>query len=890
MEHPPAPRSPHAWGKLQMEGTRILAWLPLTHHCADVAAVIEALLTRTSLGRRLARLAGLDNLPAPLIRALVRIAFLHDLGKCNLGFQSKSLSDAQRQARGPATAGHVREIAPLLWQDTRLQREAINAAPALTPYLTRGMPERLLLLAAASHHGDPLKEDELANSRYREKPELWRRHRDYDPIAALAELAQALDRWFPREPGADLVFVYDAPAFVHGFAGLVSLADWIASNPADGFFPYEGDGSERGDFARRRATTVLREMRIDVAEARADLRRRAPGFTEVFPFAPSEMQETMAAADLGPVIVVEAETGSGKTEAALWRFATLFAQGAVESLVFALPTRIAATQIAGRVDRFIKTLFPSPDHRPNTVLAVPGYVRAEGEDAKELLPHFKVLWPDSPDETAAHRRWAAENPKRYLAAAVAVGTIDQVLLSGLATRHAHLRGAALLRALLVVDEVHASDAYMATLLRGVLRRHVGAGGHAVLLSATLGGVVRADLIRAGQGGRSPRVAAGALSAVPYPAVSDKSGARPADTRRPADSGHREKQVKIALKPWLDGPEEIAAAALAAARAGARVLVMRNTVAGAIAVQRAIETAAAGEDGVLFRANGVVAPHHGRFATDDRKLLDAAVEQNFGKKAEPDRGIVLVGTQTLEQSLDIDADLLLTDLAPIDVLLQRLGRLHRHREGRARPPSFAACHCTVMMPAERDLSVFLKPPRGISRHGLGSVYENLVSVEAAWDLLERHKVLSIPRDNRRFVEEGTDRERLGELADRLGPLWQEHWHSYTGHRIGQAQEAVHVALDWSQDWNDMTWPPDLREKVRTRLGLDDRLAKFDPPFRSPFGAGIDDLKFPAWLLRGLTIDAEDTATVIDSVPGITRFAFAGGRFSYSRLGLERETSG
>jgi CRISPR-associated endonuclease/helicase Cas3 len=231
-------------------------------------------------------------------------------------------------------------------------------------------------------------------------------------------------------------------------------------------------------------------MRIDVDDARADLVRRDPGFEELFGFPAADFQADTAATDLGPVVVVEAETGSGKTEAALWRFAELFKLGAVDALMFALPTRTAATQIEARVRRFIEVLFPDSDLRLNTVLAVPGYVRADGEDAVGLLPGFETLWPDSEDEAAAHRRWAAENPKRFLAAAVVAGTIDQALLSGLSTRH--LRGAALLRALLVVDEVHASDVYMSTLLTGILRRHTHSGGHAVLLSATCGSAPKWD--------------------------------------------------------------------------------------------------------------------------------------------------------------------------------------------------------------------------------------------------------------------------------------------------------------------------------------------------------------------------------------------------------------
>jgi CRISPR-associated endonuclease/helicase Cas3 len=148
-------------------------------------------------------------------------------------------------------------------------------------------------------------------------------------------------------------------------------------------------------------------MRIDVDDARADLIRRDPSFTEVFGFAPADFQAEMAATDLGPVVVVEAETGSGKTEAALWRFAALFKAGAVDALMFALPTRTAATQIEARVRRFAEALFPDPDLRLNTVLAVPGYVRADGEDAVGLLSGFETLWPDSEDDAAAHRRWAA---------------------------------------------------------------------------------------------------------------------------------------------------------------------------------------------------------------------------------------------------------------------------------------------------------------------------------------------------------------------------------------------------------------------------------------------------------------------------------------------------
>ena len=361
-------------------------------------------------------------------------------------------------------------------------------------------------------------------------------------MAAVAALGRRARRWFPAawNNHATEPELPDAPAFVHYFAGLVSLVDWSASNDAAGFFPYDGHGDgDRARFSRERAGEALRRMRLDVEDARADLRRRTPAFGDVFraphggPFAATPLQQAMEDRTLGSVVIAESETGSGKTEAALWRFKTLFEAGKVDALAFLLPTRVAAVSLEGRVRRFSEQHFPDPELRPNVVLAVPGYIQSDGEkgsrraDGAGLLSRFETLWLDTAAESAAHRRWAAEHPKRALAAAAAaaVGTIDQALLSSLPVRHAHLRGAALLRALIVADEVHASDAYMTELLTGVLRRHVDAGGHALLLSATLGSEARDRLLiqptrrlRPNQK-RSP-AGEGHPSQSPYPALSE----------------------------------------------------------------------------------------------------------------------------------------------------------------------------------------------------------------------------------------------------------------------------------------------------------------------------------------------------------------------------------
>ncbi|WP_370877859.1 hypothetical protein [Xanthobacter agilis] len=149
---------------------------------------------------------------------------------------------------------------------------------------------------------------------------------------------------------------------------------------------------------------------------------------------------------------------------------------------------------------------------------------------------------------------------------------------------------------------------------------------------------------------------------------------------------------------------------------------------AVATQAAIEELA-GHDPALFRVDGLSTLHHGRFSAGDRRLLDRAVENAIGRER-PDGPVILVGTQTLEQSLDIDADLLITDLAPIDVLLQRLGRLHRHE--RSRPSPFTAARAIVLVPDSFEASLAaVSNANGRQRvgpHGLGGfVYENLLSI-------------------------------------------------------------------------------------------------------------------------------------------------------------------
>ena len=143
-----------------------------------------------------------------------------------------------------------------------------------------------------------------------------------------------------------------------------------------------------------------------------------PGFSQLFNLPDTKENAIQQAVTSVPpeeqLVIVESETGSGKTEAALLRFARLYERGLVDGLYFALPTRAAASQIHGRVTAFVRNLYPA-DIGLEPVLAVPGYVRA-GDATGKRLPNYDVWWDDHPDVRTEKRRWAAESTKRHLAA------------------------------------------------------------------------------------------------------------------------------------------------------------------------------------------------------------------------------------------------------------------------------------------------------------------------------------------------------------------------------------------------------------------------------------------------------------------------------------------
>jgi len=859
------------WGKYDRKNGKMLSLLA---HSIDVAVVFRALCEVDGIKRALQASTKTPLHPGMLDRLAV-LAMLHDIGKTNLGFQDKIWSHKAIQA------GHIRELEPLFFHSILRNRLLASLPPTIINWFSDGTSADSYLFAVFSHHGRPVRFSGVPTGHYRLARDIWwQPDGSRDPFAAVQQISDFADQAFPRAFADETPPLPSEPEFHHRFAGLIMLADWIGSYSY--WFPIEECApEERLQHSRRVAPLALQAIGLDSKELRPVLRNVGEDFQARFTLNPRPLQQLTDCLDpedpRTKLIVVESETGSGKTEAALNWFARLFAAGKVDSLYFALPTRVAARELYSRVQSCVERWFPDPQRRPLTLLAVPGYAQVDGKSVQQCLPiqDEANIWEDDEQVRWLERYWAGARPKRFLAATIAVGTIDQALLSIIQSNHAHLRSVCLDRSLLIVDEVHASDVYMSHLLRSLLTHHLGIGSYAMLLSATLGSAAYhsyATILNP----HMPLPRFQEAIARPYPALTLGDG-RPI---RPPEQSLRTKHVSITLVPHAFQPEAvIEPIIIPALQSGARVLVVLNTVVRAIQFLKAVEAHPGVSGEWLFACRGRICPHHGQFAPEDRQVLDRAVSLRLGKNS-PAGPILLIGTQTLEQSLDIDADLLITDLVPADVLLQRSGRLHRHE--RPRPPGYEEAKCVVLVPdrpLEEGLTAKGEVRGDLRRLGFGSVYEDLRMLELTWQVLRERSEISIPEDNRFLVEYVTHPENLRSFR---GQRWLAHHLEVSGVALASRVNAESILQQFHKPFGHLEFV-DSGRAVAARLGSSSFHVRLAEGLESPFGATLTHLIIPEHLMAK-DWNAEDVLEVLEAGE-VSLLRLAEKTYSYSRYGLE-----
>ena len=659
------------WGKARpSDPERGPRWHPLAYHSLDVAAVGEVLLTsRRGLGTCFSRLL---DVPRECVEPLIcYLLALHDVGKFARKFQAKAPShypDCFDDDPASLAAHYDHGAGGLRLFD-------VTSEAFKLPGCTRSHRWRPLISAVTGHHGAP-PEPRAGDSM------TTLRGTDFGPagIEAAHEFIQRAHDLLAPPNDTPAIAPKRMKTASFAVAGLAVLADWIGSNQE--WFPYAKPGQSLESYwhgARERARHAVSDAGVLPTPANDDLDYRELIGESV---EPSPMQKWARDVELpaGPALfMIEDETGSGKTEAALMLAHRLIASGAADGLYVALPTMATANAMFDRLAGACRHLFAC-DPEPSLALAHgardmhAGFRAAMSHGGRDEKPYSDTGASDDESETtasAACAAWIADDRRRTFLADAGAGTIDQALLAVLPSRHQSLRLLGLMRRVLILDEVHAYDAYMQREMERLLEFQAGLGGSAIVLSATLPLMIRERLTDTFAHGLGVECEDDGLG-MDYPMGTIRSSAALSVTSVPGQLA----RARTLPVRFLRSSDEALDEVVRAARAGKAALYLRNTVDDALDAHA--ELRARGLEPLIF---------HARFALADRLNTERRIVQTFGKhSADPDRtdkdgrGKVLIATQVVEQSLDLDFDFLVTDLAPIDLLIQRAGRLWRHERG------------------------------------------------------------------------------------------------------------------------------------------------------------------------------------------------------------------
>jgi CRISPR-associated endonuclease/helicase Cas3 len=711
------------WGKAQPENSGP-DWHPLAFHSLDVAAVAEALLKTSSFGDPVHRLHGGDS--AEAFDTAIAIVALHDIGKFASGFQCLAPHVRARLAPGAddrvnwrygGANGRHDTIGLRLWIEEMASSfaDSYDDEDLFFP----------LMSASCGHHGSPPAPV---------LPSGW----SLETVCSKEDRASALafaQSVIELLVGGRLVPPRDecgAASLSLALAAVTNLADWIGSNQR--WFRYTAPASISlpdywQEVARPAALVALAESRVVPPPAKP-----ASSFHILFPSiaAPTPLQ--VWAGEFEPrtrtLVIVEEGTGAGKTEAAQAIAGRLMSAGLATGVVNAMPTTITTNAMALRLVPMRRALFDTDQGAPFTL--------SHGRITPRILQELNAAGADMAP-------WIADDRRRALLAAVSVCTVDQALLAVLPARFASIRIAGLLGKVVIIDEVHSFDDYTGTLIAGLLRVHAALGGSAVLLSATLPVALKrtfATSFAAGAGHELTDLSAAADPAYPLVSLLDRAEFRSRPIN-PAVVGARPKVVK-----FIRSVSEAEELVLAAARAGRCVLWCRNTVDDAIDVARAL--AVKHED---------VTAYHSRFPEAARSTREHEILERFGRNGSSAgrAGGIVVATQIIEQSLDVDFDLVVCDLKPIDAIIQTAGRGGRHARDETG---------TVLPPGEPDRRgahelIILAPSAGTECPD--SRWYSALLPRAAWvyldigalwrtaQILEQHREIRYPDNIRQLIE-------------------------------------------------------------------------------------------------------------------------------------------
>ncbi len=654
------------WGKTAEDGRYHL----LPYHCLDVAAVGWKILEPDAPLSKLLT-AGLGVSTDFLRRWLAFCLCLHDIGKFSTAFQglkiNLSLSLVPKIESMPYSERHD-SLGFLLWCDV-ISKRWLDCNDSTGVAFSRKQLRSIdsWMRITTGHHGIPPKEHAGRHQDFFtafDEESAWLYCREISNLFLTQHDLSILE---------DKDFNKRVKRYSWILAGITVLADWLGSSLHS--LDYRAEDMPLDLYWRDHAIPLADRI---LAEAKFDNSEITPfaGIKNIFPFIehPTPLQEWAANAELSEepqLFFLEDVTGAGKTEAAIILLHRLLTAGVADGVYIGLPTMATANAMYSRLAKAYRCLF-TEHSKPSLVLAHGArYLSSQFTDSVGLVrANSDKQYDDGEGTGSAYcNSWFADSRKKALLAEVGVGTLDQALLAVLPARHQSLRLLGLSRKVLLIDEVHAYDPYMNQLLQTLLQAHAANGGSAILLSATLPQQMREIYTQSffagiDIGSNAPVL----IKNPPYPLTTQLS---PTGAKEEHIATRQGIERSVAVS-WLNNKEAVIELIRQKVEHGQCVCWIRNTVGDAREAYNMLA------DCDWLNSDRLML-FHSRFAMLDRQRIENKTIEYFGDKStsEQRHGRVLIATQVVEQSLDLDFDVLISDLAPIDLLIQRAGREHRH---------------------------------------------------------------------------------------------------------------------------------------------------------------------------------------------------------------------
>lgn len=851
------------WGKACNEDN---SYHLLPYHSLDVAAVGHILLKNHKKLKQY--LAAMLRMEEPVFQEwMVYFLVMHDLGKFSESFQNLNknlLLNLQQKTSNKNYALRHDSLGYMLWKESILgflQKKNVVAknTGSIRQQQTVLIGFDLWAMAVTGHHGTPPKIEGLHSNNFTIQD-------DAAACAFVLDAAKFLLSDSTRISQPDYENSQMASWWLSGFA---VLCDWLGSNRD--FFPYScmpSSGSplalseywkqtlEQADYAVRRTELLP----VPTASLTTIQNLFCPYIKDPTPL--QTCCTLLPLAQGSQLFILEDVTGSGKTEAAIMLAHRLLANDLAMGIYFALPTMATANAMYERMANVYQRLYQKSDVPPSLVLAHGARDLSDKyrQSIVSISSHYEDNYGDGTETASLHcSAWLADNRKKAMLAEVGIGTIDQALLAILPSRHQSLRLLGLMGKILIVDEVHACDAYVHKLLCRLLQAHSAAGGSVILLSATLPVNQRQQLIYAFDKGRNQQsLPVSKIKNSDYPLLTYRHESGLSE-QKVATRKSVKRQVNVTLVHRQDELEGLITDAIGK---GQCVCWIRNTVADAREAYLQLSKKNPDWPMDLF---------HARYAMSDRLNIENQVLERFGVRSgsEQRQARVLIATQVIEQSLDLDFDVMISDLAPIDLIIQRAGRLCRHARdiygNRIEGPDQRGTPTLIVNSPELDKDISEDWYSNYFKRA-SYVYENHGQLWLTAKLLADNKGFRMPEDARRLIESIYGDSALDAIPEEL----QEKSYSAEGSdkaKSGLAEinalelELGYTGINENQWWEDALTPTRLGELTTTVY-----LARWDGNKLVPW---IDSNQY-AWsksavqLLQAFVLEEVPTETITEKM--------------------------